>query len=462
MVHNTSLSRGVLLTNIIRVRNFKSLRDTGNLEIRPITLLVGPNSSGKSSFIQSILALRQTVRSTDQRTPLVLRDEYIDLGSYKDVIFKHEEHNELFFSINEDKDDSLKISFSVYTSGISYGKIYIKQLEYNFAGNLPESIFSDKKKSNVSNSEKEKKSQKNQLKIFKKSRGGRYYASLSVDGIIKKEGPIKLFKFYSISEPDIKDEKPKDVLKYLEENAPFIFASMELNRKVESLFRNIYHIGPLRNYPLRTYITAGASPTESGERGQYAIDVILSEDKIKHNVEKWLQKLGVSSTFNLVELEQGSRIYRFSLVDPKLGIPVNLTDVGFGASQVIPIIVDGFFAPKGTLVLIEQPEIHLHPKAQCTMGDLLIEIAKSGKRLIVETHSDLIISRLCTNVLRKDERHIDSKDIIIYYFDPTENGTEIKKITINDKGQLENAPAGFFEEGFREAIEASELMPSGE
>ncbi|OYT61956.1 hypothetical protein B6U67_05050 [Methanosarcinales archaeon ex4484_138] len=144
------------------------------------------------------------------------------------------------------------------------------------------------------------------------------------------------------------------------------------------------------------------------------------------------------------------------LRDPNTKTEVNLVDVGFGASQILPIIVQGFNAPKNSLILIEQPEIHLHPKAQATMGDLLVDIAKSNDRkLIIETHCDLLIQRVCKNILQKK---IDHADIVIYYFEPTDNGTEIKTITINENGQFENFPDGFFEEGFEEAMEMAELM----
>ncbi len=75
----------------IHLKNFKALRDTGELEIKPITFLVGPNSSGKTSLIQAILALRQTVRSQDPHTPLILDDDYVNLGSYRDAVFGHDE-----------------------------------------------------------------------------------------------------------------------------------------------------------------------------------------------------------------------------------------------------------------------------------------------------------------------------------------------------------------------------------
>lgn len=114
----------------IRIQNFKCLQDTEDMEIRPITFLVGPNSSGKSSVFQAILALKQTVESGDQKSPLILKD-YIDLGSYKDVFFKHDTDKDI--KIDFGNTDSLKwsITFSVQEDGKTPGKIVVKSFEFS-------------------------------------------------------------------------------------------------------------------------------------------------------------------------------------------------------------------------------------------------------------------------------------------------------------------------------------------
>lgn len=137
---------------------------------------------------------------------------------------------------------------------------------------------------------------------------------------------------------------------------------------------------------------------------------------------------------------------------------MNLADVGFGISQILPIIVQGFTSPPDATLLLEQPEIHLHPKAQFVMGDLLVDIAKTNRRLIIETHSDLLIERVCKHILLKDDTKITPEDIIIYYFEPTKEGTIVRPITVNKNAQYEDFPEGFFEERFEEALSRAELM----
>ena len=427
----------------IHLKNFKALRDTGELEIKPITFLVGPNSSGKTSLIQAILALRQTVRSQDPQTPLILDDEYINLGSYRDVVFKHNEKNEICIGFEADE-KRWEIVFSVYRSGNNQGVIYLKSLDFD-GENIP-----------MPQKDRGKLVKKSiNFSIIKKGRGGGHFITTK-DEKNFDEQPIELSKFYGIL-----FKKYKDLGKYFDylgAHPSLLFANMIAGKLIEDIFKNIHHVGPSRDEPERTYTATGASPSEVGKWGEGSVNILLLEKDIREKVREWLKNFEISLDFDLEELmgkSGGSNIYKMMLSDPNTKTEVSLKDVGFGASQILPIIVEGFNAPKNALIMIEQPEIHLHPRAQGTMGDLLVDIANfNEKKIIVETHCDLLIRRVCKNIL---QGNIDQADVVIYYFEPTESGTEIKTITINKNGQFENFPDGFFEESFEEAMEMAEL-----
>lgn len=429
----------------IHLKNFKALRDTGELEIKPITFLVGPNSSGKTSLIQAILALRQTVRSQDPHTPLILDDDYINLGSYRDAVFGHDEQNEIFIGFEMSK-MKWEIVFSIYRSGNNQGAIYLKSLDFDGE--------------NISMPQKEKgKIVKKTINfsIIKKGRSGGHFITTK-DEKNFDEQPIELSKFYGILFKKYKDFGK--YFDYLQAHPSLLFANMVAGKLIEDIFKNIYHIGPSRDEPERTYTATGASPSEVGKWGEGSVNILLLEKGIREKVRDWLKNFKISLDFDLEELSGktggSTNTYRIMLIDPNTKTEVNLVDVGFGASQILPIIVEGFNAPKNSLLMIEEPEIHLHPGAQGTMGDLLVDIAKfNEKKLIVETHCDLLIRRVCKNIL---QGNIDHTDVVIYYFEPTESGTEVKTITINKNGQFENFPDGFFEEGFEEAMEMAELM----
>lgn len=176
---------------------------------------------------------------------------------------------------------------------------------------------------------------------------------------------------------------------------------------------------------------------------------------MKDFVKKWFNEFNISSDFKLEELRKDSKRFEVLLKDYHTGIWVTIADVGFGASQLLPIIVE-CFNPQSSTIFIEQPEIHLHPKGQASMGDLLVDSTKNTKKsIIIETHSDLIISRVCTHVVKGD---INPEDIAIYYFDPSKDGTIIIPIKINKEGQMVNFPEGFFEERFNEVAERTDII----
>jgi predicted ATPase len=146
----------------------------------------------------------------------------------------------------------------------------------------------------------------------------------------------------------------------------------------------------------------------------------------------------------------GDRHYQVHLQHPITGESSNIADVGFGTSQVLPVLVAGYDIPEDSLLLIEQPEIHLHPKAQAELGDFFTDVYKRNVQLIIETHSEHLIMRLQTKVALGE---IPKKDIIVQYVDPTPTGKRIVTLTMDDKGVFqEKWPNGFFEERMSEAM----------
>ncbi|MGB8217615.1 MAG: DUF3696 domain-containing protein [Candidatus Methanoperedens sp.] len=437
----------------LQIQNFKSFQNSGNLKIKPITFLVGPNSSGKTSIFQSILALRQTIRNKDQKSALILQD-YIDLGSFKDVVWNHNLKNTITLTISDTR-NHFEIEFGFNKDNDT---IFVKKFR-NFG------IYNDNfKEFNFD------------YEVIKKS--GKYFLNiLNYTDFIGEKYRIKFQKFYQIDQEILSNdffEKNKKQIKKDFENAPditdikdikdlkdlkniTIFYSIGIlniflsnqQLQLEKLINNIFHIGPLRREPQRVYTASGAYPSEVGKYGEWVVDELISNIEAQEKVKKWLKDFCIASDFKVEELKKGSKRYEILIKEFNTGIWINIADVGFGSSQILPIIVEGFIT-KNSTILIEQPEIHLHPKGQAIMGDLLVDIVTNQKNaILVETHSDLIISRVCTRIAKGD---LDNSDVAIYYFNPTKNGTEIIDIGINKKGQFQNFPDGFFEERYEEAL----------
>lgn len=125
------------------------------------------------------------------------------------------------------------------------------------------------------------------------------------------------------------------------------------------------------------------------------------------------------------------------------GNPVLATNVGFGISYVLPIVVTGLLAPKGCFMIVENPEAHLHPSAQSRIGRFLATIAKAGVNVIVETHSDHVINGIQIAAVKNE---INSSLVTINYFRPKEQQPECVSISLNEKGELSEWPEGFFDQ----------------
>ena len=127
------------------------------------------------------------------------------------------------------------------------------------------------------------------------------------------------------------------------------------------------------------------------------------------------------------------------------GDPTLATNIGFGISYVLPIIATGLIAAKGSYMIVENPEAHLHPSAQSKIGRFLSMVAQSGVNVIVETHSDHVINGIQIASAKKE---IDNKSIIINFFSQTEDNPQpvIENISINEKGELSKWPKGFFDQ----------------
>ncbi|MCK5347716.1 MAG: AAA family ATPase, partial [Candidatus Heimdallarchaeota archaeon] len=167
-------------------------------------------------------------------------------------------------------------------------------------------------------------------------------------------------------------------------------------------------------------------------------------------IHRWLQNFGL--TKSVVRIIEGEKQpgYFIEVANRKTKVHSNILDVGFGLNQLFPVIIQCFYAPKGSLILIEQPEAHLHPRAQAELADFLIDVVNYGNRVIVETHSEHLLLRLQT---RLAENKITPEAINVLYFEQIASGTKISNIGMSKTGYfIEPIPKGFFEEGFKEAL----------
>jgi len=244
-------------------------------------------------------------------------------------------------------------------------------------------------------------------------------------------------------------------------------ATVTFLREIWSGFR---YIGPIREAPKRFYPFNDLRIIDIGINGENMPLVLAVEketiipkyyrcicekksikkyelrdkDKLIDSVNWWLSDfMKLPPIHSINEL---SGIINQVKVD-SLGIELDLTDVGFGVSQILPIIVECLRMAEGETIILEQPEIHLHPSLQSKLADFFICMAKSGKNLVVETHSEHFIYRLCLRIAQEESNDTRNLINILFVSYDEENKSSIAKpIEVNQYGEIENWPVGFFDE----------------
>ena len=235
---------------------------------------------------------------------------------------------------------------------------------------------------------------------------------------------------------------PLDVLRGLD------VLCIGLNRDFSSLLP----LGPFRNAPERFYMFSGTRPSSVGRKGESLSDLIFKDQDVLLKTNKWLQRLNLGYEMNVRPLgENNPDLYEVLLRDisREPSVEVNLTDVGFGVSQILPFVVQAVSA-SNQIISIEQPEVHIHPKLQADLGDLLAEVANSDRnvQLLIETHSEHLVLRL-QKLIRDGKLSKDKVAIINITKGPS--GSTAQHMLMDDSGEfLTEWPGGFFTERLNE------------
>jgi predicted ATPase len=218
----------------------------------------------------------------------------------------------------------------------------------------------------------------------------------------------------------------------------------------------IEHIGPLRAHPKRFYFLDQNYSLQSGES---VVEKLREDHELVARVNSWLKTFRVTiSVSQLVEI-----ISRLSIRSESASFDLDITDVGFGISQILPIIVEGLLAPPGRTLIVEQPEIHLHPKMQAELADFLIDVAnirksksqdetsKYERTIIVETHSEYLMNRIRRRI---SEGEVSHSDVAIYFVEAGEGrkaSATVRGINIPANGDFE-WPRDFYENDLNDAL----------
>jgi predicted ATPase len=483
-----------MLTNLT-LENFKAFQKLDDLKIKPITILCGTNSCGKSSILQSILLLKQTLESQNPNQNLLLNGRFVKLGHFQDVIYSKNIERPIslkfnfFFDRNSDLPHYLdKVSRDGFFNLNEYLEGDDCNIQFNVDLQLQNKELKETPDSVIHPIIKEIS-----IRIIKENAEGSISSTtLSVKDLLEKEYSLDWYKkkigySYSkkIQQVSFANLFPKSFSQRLlanpgyPEELPMVMYNL-LNGFKE-LFKDMFsysysYIGPLRGEPQRRYIYED-EVVEIGNKGENAAYLYLNEQNKRINNHYFFSKLSdnfeeipnqtlhsaLQRWFDLMkipnfEAEITNKIIYLNMEASAYDeTRVGIADVGFGVSQIFPIILEGLRMEKGATLMLEQPEIHLHPNLQMQMADYFISLALSGKQVLVETHSDHVINRLVRRIV-EDETH-NLQDLIgIYFIKPSENGSVYEEVRIDETKGIVNWPPDFFDQT---ANEQMKIMQAG-
>jgi predicted ATPase len=445
----------------LRFENFKSWKDTGVMRMAPLTGFFGTNSSGKTAILQFLLMLKQTVESNDQSQILNFGNEhsYVDLGIVRDFAHKHRLPETLSLHLrwqpNSNHLPILPIKASVAV-GKSHNapKVGIRKLA-NMAefADLPISTeHQGELEINVSfdlDSEELKIAQLvynylpegsdsvNSVGIRKRAESDQYQMMIQGDPLCR----------LSADERDLISDRVPTLTSFGPQMSSIKNVASSFVRSFVRTLQSVYYLGPIRDHPKRFYSWSGEKPQDVGRRGENTIAALLTARKqdpeIEVKIAHWLKVMGLIDDFKVDLIAPEQRLYQASVRIAPGGTYCPITDVGFGVSQILPVLVLCYYVPKGSTIIFEQPEIHLHPSAQQKLADVFIDVIKHRElQIIIESHSEHLLHRLQRRIA---EEELAPEQAALYFCQMEQDGaSSLTELELDPFGNIKNWPEDFF------------------
>ncbi len=449
-----------------RLENFMAFENTGWIELRKINLLLGRNSSGKTAIIRALRLLKQSHEANNNNQPLVFKAKGgVDVGFFNTILHQKPRLREreniqtekalpepITFSFRgaADLNELEELSFISKNLAIPLSAETVKfevGLSYRWFGervhltDLSAKVF-------------QQGDLPNPVLVYQLDESGDYgITSLIASGNAELKGLLN-FQGTEHLLPDVIIEKSDDKLNEEQRNTARAGVSFwkVCKHEIDQFLRSITYVAPIRPRPQRSYIIDDEFAQRWEQDGlKFYLDYLtetIDEDQYK-KLNYWLDEIGLGTTLtpeNLLERPAGDLRFVIALKLKELSKAYefderNLADVGYGASQVIPVIVQCALAPPNSLVIIEEPELHLHPAAQANIADLLIDSINErepikmtkpdspqekrskktvkieeptepvgilmSRRFLIETHSETLFFRLRVELAKTSARYPD-------------------------------------------------------
>ncbi|GAB3980406.1 hypothetical protein GCM10029978_078380 [Actinoallomurus acanthiterrae] len=402
------------------VENYRSFKERQEIELRPITVILGKNNSGKSALTRLPLIIETGIR-TDSELPLDLDRLGDDPPEFLDLVYGRNVHR------------PLKLEMTTESSGrTTHLRATIQNVD-------------------------ERKSQfVSELEIEYNGWQARFTWT--------PEGGDDVYEVTSSQKPSMTGRVQFHGI--LPRNSIEKYTDHNLGEASFSAFAGIgriRYLGPYRQRPSRLTRLPSRTAAEVGAAGENAAGMLVN-DHVRGGralIRQVNELLGDSLMGWCLEIEPQGPLYAVNLrstTDPDLA--VNLLDSGTGVAQVLPLLVqraqDLTAQPHdGTLQVVEEPELHLHPAFHALLADLFITAAAQHGRFLIETHSETLLLRLRRRIA---EKRIAPDDVAVYFVDHREGTSHARRIKIDELGNLDYWPSGVFSEDFEETKKLAEAQ----
>jgi predicted ATPase len=371
----------------IRLENFKCF-ELLKLDVAPLTLLTGFNASGKSSTLQSLLLLAQTMRAETQTSELRLNGPLLNLGSPGDVINQNTSRNDLTLGIQTPAAEML---WTFGTDEVDDRRSFRATHLRTRAGNADETIHSQRELRGL-------------LPFGEEIPEARELVNQIIQTVFLS----------AVRQVDT------DVFPMLQD--------------VSSIPADVGTIGQFAAWWLHYYDDAEVD-------ARRRLKGTGSSNTLRSQVNSWASDLFNSTEINSQPLPR-TNLMRLEFKTGRRGDWRRPSNIGYGITYAFPVLVAGLHARSGQTVIVDSPEAHLHPRGQSRMGYFLGQVASSGAQMIVETHSDHVLNGV--RIALRDGI-IPPDSVAIYFFRGPE-GPQVIRVAADKAGSLSDLPEGFFDQ----------------
>lgn len=435
----------------LKLKNFRAFRSQ-SFNFSKINVFIGANSSGKSSAISALNLIAQSVTQRDATgTPVTLNGPFEQLGTFIDVVHGNRTNTPLGIELEYAAGSHLfKLGFEAKYRKVrreievlSFTLLHNNKYVYEYA--TRKDAFDVKIR------------HKPIATIMPNARKRRpdFNAIIPVDQTISLAA-MSLGERASAT-------AAKELSTIREVDRDMRMARMYLRRTFDSYDT----LSPFRDQPQRTYLYTGETPSNVGRTGSNSVSILArragTRSEIVDRISEWLAVTGFAKSLSLKSLTD--RHFEICIQDLD-GKYHNICDVGFGCSQVLPVLIGAlntlYLSRKAgrpdPIFVVQEPEIHLHPNAQASLGSFFASLVQNSGQLFIETHSDALVLRLMRHVA---DGQLRPEDLAIFFFENRADGKHVQQISVNDRSTFDPPwPGGFFPQRENEALELARARNS--